>query len=301
MLRIFLLFIVLSFTASEQILTISAGEKRVMNADKGGLIPLIVQPSEDVNEDIIFTCNSNIFYNFYYTTFGYDVKDENPSPKIPAGTKAGTEIKFNCVLIDPVYNEIITLVINEKFIKEIVPGGQYDTLIYYQNMKWIADENNNKIEFVPKFLINLSFNTSKNLEKNDKIFLDMILMEDIIAEIEIMNDTLYLNEENENVNTKINLIACTKIPKDTKKGNLIITCFVEEEAKNGNFTLKLNQGKKIDDIEPLVSGYIIFSEEGPNNEDLINQRNEGSTTKKRKANSQKLQSSLILIILLLLF
>ena len=125
MLRIFLLYIALSFIASEQILTISVGEKRVMNADAGGLFPLIVKPSEDVNEDIIFTCNSNIRYNFYYTTFGYDVFDENPSPKIPAGT----EIKFNCVLIEPVYNEIITLDINEQFIKEVVPNGQSHSLI----------------------------------------------------------------------------------------------------------------------------------------------------------------------------
>ena len=66
-----------------------------------------------------------------------------------------------------------------------------------------TDKNNDKIEFVPKFLINLSY---KNLEKNDKIFLDMILMKDIIAEIEIMNEILYLNEENENANTKINII-----------------------------------------------------------------------------------------------
>ena len=49
MLRIFLLYIALSFIDSEQILTISVGEKRVMNADAGGLIPLIVKPSEDVN------------------------------------------------------------------------------------------------------------------------------------------------------------------------------------------------------------------------------------------------------------
>ena len=49
-----------------------------MNAGEGGLIPLIVQPSFDVNEDIEFTCNSNIRYNYPNTTFGYDVDDEIP-------------------------------------------------------------------------------------------------------------------------------------------------------------------------------------------------------------------------------
>ena len=58
-----------------------------MNTDAGGLIPLIVKPSEDVNEDIIFTCNSNICYNFYYTTSGYDVNDENLHQKFQLGQK----------------------------------------------------------------------------------------------------------------------------------------------------------------------------------------------------------------------
>ena len=68
----------------------------------------------------------------------------------------------------------------------------------------------------------------------------------------------FLNEENENIDAKINLISCTQIPKNTKKGSLKITCLVEEETKNGNFTLQLNEGKIIDDIEPFVSGYIIM-------------------------------------------
>ena len=37
-----------------------------------------------------------------------------------------------------------------------------------ENIKWKADKNNDKIEFVPKFVVNLSFTTSKNLEKKIK-------------------------------------------------------------------------------------------------------------------------------------
>ena len=39
-------------------------------------------------------------------------------PKIPAGTKAGTEIKFNCVITGSIHNDIITLSIEEVFRKE---------------------------------------------------------------------------------------------------------------------------------------------------------------------------------------
>jgi hypothetical protein len=132
-----------------------------MNSDIGGKIPLIVKPSEEVNEEIEFTCNSNVRYNFWNTTYGVDVYDEEILPKIPAGTKAGTDIKFNCILIEPVFNEVITLDISEEFLIEVIS----DNFIYFENMKWKDDENNNKIEYVPKFVVSPSYSTSKNLEK----------------------------------------------------------------------------------------------------------------------------------------
>jgi hypothetical protein len=172
MIKLLLFYITLNFVASEQILTIYPQEKRVMNSDRGGKIPLIVKPSEDVNEEIEFTCNSNIRYNFWNTTYGEDVFDEEILPKIPAGTKAGTEIKFNCILIEPVFNEVITLDISEEFLIEVIS----DNFIYFENMKWKDDENNNKIEYLPKFVVSPSYSTSKNLEKNDIIYLDITLM-----------------------------------------------------------------------------------------------------------------------------
>jgi hypothetical protein len=285
-------------------MTISVGEKKMMNLDINGPLPLIVKPSEDINEDIEFQCNGNIFYDFYYTTTGIDVGDENPLPKIPAGTKAGTEIKFNCIIYDSIYNEIITLTIAETFYK-----SEYHQNNPMENIKWKVDKNNDKIEFVPKFVVNLSFTTSKNLEKKDKIYLDITLMEDIINENEIMDGTFFLNKENGE--TKVNLISCTKIPKNTKKGNLKITCLVDEEVKNGNFTLKLNEGKKIGDIEPKVSGYIVFSQDGPNNEDFPTEIEEeiqsslpsdkGLSNKENKAkNNIKLKPIIILVLLSLL-
>ena len=150
-------------------------------------------------------------------------------PKIPAGTKAGTEIKFNCILIEPVYNDAIALLIHEEFLKDIVE----DNFIYFENMKWKNDENNKKIEFVPKFVVNPSYSTSIYLEKNDKIYIDIALMEDITNEI-IADETFILNKEEEN-SISINLISCSKIQKNAKKGNIIITCSVEEEEKMENF------------------------------------------------------------------
>ena len=119
-----------------------------------------------------FTWNSNVRYNFWNTTYGFDIYDEEILPKIPAGTKAETEIKFNCILIEPVFNEVITLDISEEFLKEVIS----DNFIYFENMKWKDDENNNKIEYLPKFVVSPSYSTSKNLEKNDIIYLDITLM-----------------------------------------------------------------------------------------------------------------------------
>ena len=291
MIKLLLIYLIISYISSEQILTIYPQEKRVMNAGEGGKIPLIVKPSEDVNEDIEFTCNGNIRYNFWNTTFGYDVLDLIILPKIPAGTKAGTEIKFNCFLIEPVFNEVITLDISEKFLDPSTKEFKY-----FENMKWKDDENNNQIEYVPKFVVSSSYTTSKNLEKNDIIHLDIALMDDIKKEISISNETFILNKEELN-GISINLISCRKIPIK-KKGNIKITCLVEEEVKDGRFVLRLGQGKKIDGIEPKVEGYVVFSADGPTHDDIIidediSTQGEGSTNY-----SKILQISLIIFILL---
>ena len=52
MLRLFFLYITINSIISEQILTTSAGEKKMINVDIGDPLPLIIKPSEDVNEEI---------------------------------------------------------------------------------------------------------------------------------------------------------------------------------------------------------------------------------------------------------
>lgn len=247
MIKLLLLFITITYISSEQILTISVQEKRLMNTNENGKLPLIVKPSEDVSEDIELACNGNIrYYPEEGSESTYDLGDETTLPIIPAGTKAGTEIKFNCILYFDTYNTIITLAIDESLIE-----GE-------DGIKWKDDKNNNKIEFVPKFIVNPSYATSKNLEKNGVISLDITLMDDITTEISIADETFILNKE-DNSDVSINLVSCSKIPENSRKGDLKITCSVEEEVKDGKFLLKLGQGKKIDEIEPKVSGYIVFS------------------------------------------
>ena len=122
---------------------------------------------------------------------------------------------------------------------------------------WIEDENNKQIQFVPKYLVSPSSLTSKNLEKNDLIELNMTLMSSVNNEVAIENGTFIL--KNNDDNSTIKLLSCSSIPKNQQKGTLKITCKVEEEVKEGSFSLELVEGKKIDNIEPKVDGTISFS------------------------------------------
>ena len=117
-------------------------------------------------------------------------------------------------------------------------------------------------------------------------------MEDIINEISIADETFILN-------ISIHLISCSKIPKNAKKGNIKITCSVEKEAKDGKFMLKLGQGKKIDNIEPKVSGYVTFSADGPTHDGLIT--DEGTSTQAEDSTNYSKILKISLIILILLF
>ena len=160
-------------------------------------------------------------------------------------------------------------------------------------MKWKADGNNNKIKYVSKLFFNPSYSTSKNLEKNDKLYLNVALIKDIIDEISIIDGTFILEKEKEN---SINLISCDNIPKNTKKGELKITCLVEEETKDGSFSLKLGEGKKIDNTEPLVSGNIIFSQDDP-----IQGKDDSSSTQTNSSNNFKILKTFLTIFIFVLF
>ena len=128
----------------------------------------------------------------------------------------------------------------------------------------------------------------------------MALMEDITNEIYIIDGAFILNQKKENEKL-INLISCSKIQKNKKKGSLKITCLVEEEAKDGSFTLKLGKGKKIDNIEPLVSGDIIFSQDGPTHEDLSIDDDSTSSNQTNSSNNSKILKIFSIIMLLLSF
>ena len=129
---------------------------------------------------------------------------------------------------------------------------------------WIEDENNKQIQFVPKYCVGPSSLTSKNLEKNDLIELNMTLMSIVKNEVAIENRTFILINDDDN--STIKLLSCSSIPENQQKGMLKITCKVEDEVKEGSFSLELAEGKKIDNIEPKVDGTISFSEKYENEE-----------------------------------
>ena len=94
MLKLFLFCLTINYIVSEQILTISVQEKKLMNADEGDLMPLIVKPSEDVNEEIIFKCNGNIRFTYYSTGSCYDTLDEKILPKNSSRNKSRNRNKI---------------------------------------------------------------------------------------------------------------------------------------------------------------------------------------------------------------
>ena len=262
--KLILFFIFYNAIYSETNLIFSVQEKIMENVyQDGALLPLIVKPQEDVTEDIEIKCNGNIRY---LTSDGHypDLQDEETLTKIEAGTKAGSEIKFNCIInFVPIINVNITLNLGKT--------------------NWSCDENNKVIQFVPKFNVNPASSTSNNLEKDEEVKLNMNIMSDVSKEINIEDGTFILKKEDGS--SSINLNSCTKIPKDQKKGNLIITCKVGEEVKEDKFTLELGAGKTIDGIEPKVSGTISFSIKNK----IEEKEEKDAKTSESSSNSKKLQ------------
>ena len=117
----------INYIASEQSFTIYPKEKKLKNGERK--IPLIVKPSEDVNQDREFVCSSYIQYHYSDSNDEHFLEDEDNLPKVPAGTKGGNEIEFNCKLKEEVSNKIIVLITHEA-------------------TQWKIDENNNQIKFV---------------------------------------------------------------------------------------------------------------------------------------------------------
>lgn len=264
--KLILFFAFFNTICSETNLIFSVQEKIMENVyENGALLPLIVKPQEDVTDDIEIKCNGNIRY---VTSDGHypDLSDEEILTKIEAGTKAGSEIKFNCIIVfTPIINVNITLKLDNSL------------------TNWSCDEKNKVIQFVPKFNVNPVSSTSNNLEKDEELKLNMNIMSDVSKEISIEDGTFILIKEDNS--SSINLNSCSKIPKEQKKGNLIITCKVGKEVKEEKFNLELGAGKTIDGIEPKVSGTISFSSK--NKIEEIEEKD--AKTSESSSNSKKLQ------------
>lgn len=210
------------------------------NFEEGDILPLIVTPTEDVTEEVTIIWNGIIRYLILSGEkqgLNPDLFDEEEKTKIPSGTKAGTNINFNCIIAFETKDTNVTLEVSQT--------------------NWSEDENNKFIQLVPKYCISPVSESSKNLEKDETIELYLKIMEKVENEVSINDKTFALKKEGDN--NSINLNSCSKIPKDQEKGTITISCKVENEVKEGIYTLELVEGKTIDNIKPMVSGFITFT------------------------------------------
>ena len=208
----------------------------------GDILPLIVTPTEDVTEEVTVICNGIIRYLILdgeKKGSSDDLRDEDTKTKIPSGTKAGTKIKFNCIIVCETKDTNVELEVSKY--------------------PWIEDENNKLIQLVPEFCVSPISTTSKNLVKNEIIELNLRIMKKVENEVSIEDGTFIL--KNDGDKSTIKLVSCSKIPKDQEIGTIKITCKVENEVKEGNYTLELIEGKEIGNIKPMVTGLISFSKE----------------------------------------
>lgn len=257
MFKLLLYLIISNIIYCEQNFILSVKETMMENINVNDPIPLIVKPTEDVSEEVEIKCNGNIRYNPPGVTWGYDLQDESPKTKIPAGTSAGTEIEFNCLVGDPLENTFITFILDLSM------------------TDWSIDPLKQTIVFVPKYSANPAVSNSKNLNQNDNFNINIIIMSPVTTEVSIEDGTFIM----ENGDTTINLIQCDKIPINTQKGTITISCKVSGEVKDNKYTLALGEDKKIDGITPLVSGETTFSEE--------DKKSSSSNSKDEKSSSSK--------------
>lgn len=241
MLKLVLFLVISNMIYCEQRFILSVKEKMMENLNDGDLLPLIVKPSEVVPDPIDITCNGKIRYNPPDYTTGYDLQDTDPKTTIQANTPAGTEISFNCKvsLFDPntIKNKKITIILDDSM------------------TNWSIDPQKNTIQFLTKYSAKPESSNSKNLAQDGIFKIIITLMSSASADISIEDGTFILK----NGDTSVNLKECGNIPKDTPKGTFTISCKVEGEVKENKYTLTLGDGKKIDGIEPLVSGETSFT------------------------------------------
>ena len=132
MIKLLLFLIICNQILSDPKFIISVQEKIRPNAVEGDLFPLIVKPTVDVSEETEIQCNGNIRYR-KPDNHNPDLRDVDPKTKIPAGTKAGAIIKFNCVTIEE--------------IKDITVNIELDNSI----ADWSVDESNKQIRFTANY------------------------------------------------------------------------------------------------------------------------------------------------------
>ena len=270
MLIILLFFIISNMIYCEQKFILSVKEPIMEN--KANYIPLIIKPTETVSEEIEIQCNGKIRYDPPGETGGNDLWDVSPKVKIPAGTSAGTEIEFMC------YEDSY----DSEIFENIIITFQLDRSL----TDWSFDPQKKTIQFIPKFSAKPTVSNSKKLAQNDKFNIDINVMSTVTTDVSIEDGTFILK----NGDTSINLIECDKIPNQTTKGVITISCKVAEEVKENKYDLILGDNKKIDGIIPLVSGETSFSGEDKNSSSSNSQDKNSSSSNSQDKNSSSSNS-----------
>ena len=132
MIKLLLFLAICDHILSEPMFVLSVQEKIMPNVEEGDLLPLIVKPTVDVTEETKIICNGNIRYR-YANGSNPDLGDEETLTKIPAGTKAGTIIKFNCVIYYEIKDSTVTFELDRSM------------------TDWSWDDNNKKIRFTANY------------------------------------------------------------------------------------------------------------------------------------------------------
>ena len=132
MIKLLLFFVICNQILSETKFIFSVPEKIRPNSAVGDLFPLIVKPTVDVTEETEIQCNGNIRYRTPDND-NPDLIDVETKTKIPAGTKAGTIIKFNCVVAFEIKDVTVNIELDERI------------------TEWSVDENNKQIRFTANY------------------------------------------------------------------------------------------------------------------------------------------------------
>lgn len=278
--KMLLIFISFIYVFSEQKFIIQQKYEIMQNVREGDSLPLIIYPNETVTSDEEITCQG-------IRMTSYTIQDNTVVLTIKAGTEAGTKFDLDCEFPTGFSNKEITFLQGEK------------SSLFYVDIT---------ILFVNKFAFIINEEEYNYIDKNGKFPFQVYSTQEVSDDISIEDGTFYLSCLD---NSNIQLSNCEKIKKNSGKNYQNITCEVNEEIKEDKTCILLiNEGKKIDGVEPFVEDiYFYFKkldDDTPSDDSdnsSVSNNTASNTTSKNSTDSdsgEKLRISIGILMLLLL-